>query len=159
MYETIVTAYHEAGHATAAWLWFEHPFEWITVVPDGDLLGNTHFGHHEWCRRCQTLPPYEEMERLLERDVMVGWAGPIAERLYRGSTLAQERRRCLDVFEDREFTKHIELAERLRLNDINHDFEVLRQRTLDRIEESWSFWPTVERLAAALLEHRTLTWN
>jgi hypothetical protein len=184
----VLSAYHEAGHAVSAWLWFGCPFTTITIQQDAEiptLVGLTSFEElprwysPQWARHHRYDP---RLWRLLQREGMVGWAGPLAEMLARGSTLAEQRTWSLarpdapdgrDVFTDPEDEDVIylwgirgelwleeQIARELlaSLDEVAVYFERLRQETLDLMDRP-EFWPAVQRLAQALLEGKRLTWS
>jgi hypothetical protein len=83
------TAYHEAGHAVAAYLrhW---RFTGISIVPDRYTLGRCFFSQREIVLRTSRM---RETRARLETLIVISLAGPAAERLISGRT---NRRGALD---------------------------------------------------------------
>jgi ATP-dependent Zn protease len=83
--QTLVTAYHEAGHAAMNWQ-LEMPIKTVTVIPDSDSVGSCvtakNFlrftnGELDWSPRAQVNT---------QKKIMVLLAGAIAQRTYRKSS-------------------------------------------------------------------------
>ncbi len=76
------TAYHEAGHAVAAYVVGRRVRE-ISIVADGDMLG--HVAYWPWPDSFH--PDYEtdgKTRRMVESGIITSLAGPVAEALFRG---------------------------------------------------------------------------
>lgn len=89
------TAYHEAGHAVAAYLrhW---RFTGISIVPDRYTLGRCFFSEREIVLRTSRM---EQTRSRLETLVVISLAGPVAERIISGRT---NRKGALDDFREAE---------------------------------------------------------
>jgi hypothetical protein len=178
---TRITAYHEAGHAVAAWQWFRHPLQTITIIPeDASLRGLTVFHEYpDWysLKALEQNGPSRRLLRRLEREIMIGWAGIETEsRFISPISSMREWTKARpggptdpDVFADRdqldvwclreEFYFEHEMARYLLGNGerVAAFFEHMRQRTYDHMERP-EYRPAVERVAHALLKGQTLTW-
>jgi len=89
------TAYHEAGHAVAAYLrhW---RFTGISIVPDRYTLGRCFFSEREIVLRTSRM---RETRARLETLIVISLAGPVAEWLVSGR---RNRRGALDDFAEAE---------------------------------------------------------
>jgi len=80
------TAYHEAGHAVAAW-WLFLKFRYVTIKPDGDTLGHVKFNRSpKWFS-----PDIDKSDRVrlfAERHIISSFAGQIAEAQVPGQATA-----------------------------------------------------------------------
>src|SRR5687768_10085396 len=80
--QNATTAYHEAGHAIAAWH-LDLKFKHVTIIPEEESLGHLlHSKPPKWFR-----PDIEDTDRIRmrgERHIIVSLAGQIAEAKYRG---------------------------------------------------------------------------
>ncbi len=75
------TAYHEAGHAVVAFLLRRRIIRKVTIVPEGDTLGHI-------CRSVDKgfNPEWDtglEAERKLKKEIMICFAGDVAESILR----------------------------------------------------------------------------
>jgi ATP-dependent Zn protease len=78
------TAYHEAGHAVAAW-WLGIPHRRVDIIPDegdGRLGACWHYRPPPWVQPDVDLSP--RAQDWLERRIKVLQAGAIAEKRFRG---------------------------------------------------------------------------
>ena len=141
------TAYHEAGHAVAAWdqeLRFRH----VTIKPSGDSLG--HILHHKHKMRNIDSDVSERNRMLTERYVLVSLAGYCAERKFnphgiRSYSWKSDRDNAvdlLDYFADSE--------DELRLY-----LRLMLCRASNMMEKPFH-WRALECLADALVERQTL---
>jgi hypothetical protein len=146
-HQLALTAYHEAGHAVAA---FERgvPVHHASIIPTEGTKG--HIRHATTFRRSES-PEWDTSPRnriKAERAVIIAFAGGIAQRhRFPRSHVGDERdlANAVDVIEY--FARSEEhLALWLR---------TLRQEAKDLITgEQW--WPVVEALAAKLMEQRQM---
>jgi len=139
------TAYHEAGHAVAAFA-LKVPVRQATIVPDGDILGHV---------RHSKLGGAGRNPRRAERRVIIALAGDIAERHH------NPHRRRGDA---RDLGKAIDIIDRLARSDDHLKKWFHRKKWLAELEKeaadlilSDRWWPTVEAVAKALVQRRTLT--
>jgi hypothetical protein len=76
------TAYHEAGHAVAAF-YMKRPFRYVTIEPDEDCLG-----HIMYKKFRDSFNPEigsdREIRKPLEKAITTAFAGPIAEQIFSG---------------------------------------------------------------------------
>jgi hypothetical protein len=141
------TAYHEAGHAVAAWRLGAGPRS-VTIIPRSDSQGelsfespvsNIHFD----------LNGSDRTRNRGERAIIICLAGPIAQRRF-----APRSWRQWHGVSD----YHAALDIALRLNESSRAAKAhlkwLEIRTENLVESSWSF---VERVATALSVRGTLS--
>lgn len=149
------TAYHEAGHAVVMWelrsRQGERGFEHVTIVPNEEQGS---LGH---CRNVpapsdfhpdvETRP--EDVVRLQD-DIVATFAGTEAEKRYTG--------RYNHVGADSDYHHAVELAD--YLVGSNEECEALLRWLMVRTRALVAqphVWAMIEALAAALLEHPTMT--
>jgi ATP-dependent Zn protease len=137
------TAYHEAGHAVVALLW-EHP-TMATIVPSGDALGSTR--HRSWGARFRPdLAMTPGRAARLQARITTLLAGDIAERRATGSRSdggAFDRQAAVDLA--------------AYLNGSDRQIELyLAWRAECARQAVETYWPQIDRLAEALLDHKTL---
>ena len=149
------TAYHEAGHAMAAWH-LEIPFgkgkHALSIVPVGSALG--HFQSKQIVRfRNGDLPTTGANRLKMEREVVVGLAGTMAQRRHRPSSArswhaSSDYHSAVDLVSN--FTGSVRETEAyLKL------LQIRAEQTLDRP----GTWECVEAIATALLNRKTLSAN
>lgn len=137
----------EAGHVVAA-LAGERPFVRVTIRPDHDSLGHVLYGRFAWRFR----PDVDHSPRTtatIEGLVLIGLAGPAAERRFRG------RRNWVGAGAD--IHRAAELGSYLydgRTLDRFLDFMLARA---DDLVASRAHWIRIEATALALMERETLT--
>jgi hypothetical protein len=148
------TAYHEAGHAVAAFE-LRRGVRQVTIEPDPERGTLGHVLQRSLLALCrdQSDPgaPRQRarVERAhVEREILCCFAGGIAEGHFRG------RRNHVGARTDRKCA--LELASRL-CGDLNETRAYLRWLLLRTRNLVLSQWPGVKRVAAELLVHRTLT--
>jgi hypothetical protein len=143
------TAHHEAGHAVAA-VTFRRSLREVSIEPDGHSLGRV-----EQRPRPVHQPEHGEVpawvRRTVNADIVVAWAGPLAEERLVGSYDHVHAEHDLDRMFD-----HAMVVTLGHTQEALAYVEWLRWRTVRLLHEP-GFWPQVEAVAAALLEHRTLT--
>lgn len=142
------TAYHEAGHAVAAW-WFDLPFEKASVIEDEDTLGRVNF-----------TPPGNDFrpdievdartQRRIEHTIVVALAGPLAGEKFSGATN--------ETIAANDWETVIGLAEYVCGSPEQTEayVEWLRVRASDLIEHPL-FCARVERVADALVRDKELS--
>jgi len=164
--ETI--AYHEAGHAVAAFR-LRRRFSYVTIEPDpgGNYVGKVERPDDALRElildgACPKITP-GEIERL-DRDIMVELAGFVAEIYY---TTGEEKYNAAGA--DYEKALHLALPvvlHQMRENDDSDEIDLrevaewhvydLGGKTIPIITRE--SWPLVEALASALLEQRTIRY-
>jgi len=144
------TAYHEAGHAVAAYH-LRRGTKYVTIEGDDEALGRTRH------TRCPSLfrSDVDQGPRtcaLTERECLVNFAGPAAEARLTG--------RYNHKGAEHDVWCSIELAS--RINDSDEATEAhlkwLRVRARDMMRSS-HLWSAVKALAEALLAERTIKWH
>jgi len=145
------TAYHEAGHAVVACR-LRRPFRYVTIEPESDSLG--HVRKYSWAR---TLEKTKEegaspaMQRRLEHDILMMYAGPHAEAKHTGR-------------QNRRGASH-DNANAVSMGGLLHDYSsVVLERYLDylwaRAEELVRgpfLWRLIGAVADDLLQRRRLS--
>lgn len=144
------TAFHEAGHAVAAF-YSGLPVHKATIVFDREHATLGHVRHHNPLHRAPELDIYEmtpNVKDRMERLVVVCLAGAIAERRHAG------RASRAGASEDH----HQAAGLALHLAGGSGDGATLLLRYLDWRAHNLvkARWPEIEAVAAALLEHKTL---
>ena len=140
-------AYHEAGHAVAAWC-KELKFRYVTVKPDAGAgsLGHVLCGFPKWFQ-----PDVESSDRIrlhAERHIIVNFAGQHAETRFRG------KRPRYGMYRDNKQT--VELAS--YLFDLEETMEAyLHYCFLASRDLVATNWAAIKAVAAALLERQTLS--
>jgi hypothetical protein len=142
-------AHHEAGHAVAA-LTFRRSLTQVSIEADGHSIGRVD-------QRPQRIdvPTHGEVpawvRRAVNADIVVAWAGPLAEERVVGSYDHVTAEHDLDRMFDQAMVVTLGHAQEALAY-----VEWLRWRTVRLLREP-GFWPQVETVAAALVEHRTLS--
>lgn len=143
------TAYHEAGHAVVSVL-TRHTVKKATIVSDGETLGEVF--NSGWppsiIADCETGACESKSRRWLFREMIIKHAGMIAEA--RGTGGMTE-----DVVEwggsdSSELADYVLRA----FSDPQEKVDQAKQETEKLLD---AHWEAVEAIAAALLEHRTLS--
>lgn len=141
------TAYHEAGHAVAAWRQ-GLKFKRVTIKPDADSLGHVLKGFPKWFR-----PDNDQSDRVrlhAERHIIMDFAGQLAEAKFRG------RRPRYGMGADNQ--NAVDMA--LYLCGSQKAVEAfLRFCWCVSQEFVNGRWGKIEALAAALLERETLNYE
>jgi hypothetical protein len=137
-------AHHEAGHAVVATT-FRRSVRQVSIAPDGHSLGRVD-------QRPQHLPVPAHGEvpawvrRAVNADIVVAWAGPLAEERLVGGYDHDTAEHDLD-----------RMFDRAMLVTLGHTQEALayvewlRWRTVRLLHEP-GLWPQVEAVAGALLD-------
>jgi len=76
------TAYHEAGHAVAAFE-MKRSFRHVTIEPDEESLGHIMFTKFRDSFR-PDIDSYSKIRNPLEKAIITALAGPIAEQIFSG---------------------------------------------------------------------------
>ena len=142
------TAFHEAGHAVASW-WLRRGFKHVSIMPREDDLGHLlstgfpkWFDPHSGCRDGRD-------QLLIEKEVQVLLAGYAAERKFD----PKQRRAGLS---DADFHSANDFTFYLHGDGKEAEVFIELQMILARsLVLRW--WPCVQAVAAALLEHSTLS--
>ncbi|MBA2625825.1 MAG: hypothetical protein H0U89_09495 [Acidimicrobiia bacterium] len=146
--EDEATAYHEAGHAVVA-VTFWRSVVRVSIERDESTLGRV-----EHRPRGAAFRPDVEVDgrtrRALDVDIVIGWAGPLAEERFTGQFNEPGAQRDLDRGFD--CTLYITQGD---TEEAGAYLEWLRFRTLRLMREPL-LWPQVEGVAAALRERREL---
>jgi hypothetical protein len=149
-----VVAYHEAGHAVAAWS-LGVGLRDITIVPRADALGSVKHARifskrvHEHLELLTSLRSFEGETGAL-RTAVISLAGIVAQRRYAPRSVPNANW-------DSDYAGANLMAERVCCGDekeMQHWYRRAFRRTERLIE--WR-WPAVEALASALLKKRKLS--
>jgi hypothetical protein len=147
--EEEATAYHEAGHSVAA-ITLGRSVVRVSIERDEFTLGRV-----EHRPRGRKLRPDVEADgrtrRAVNADIVVSWAGPLAEERFTGQFNEPGAQRDLD--------RSFDLALNLTVGDMDEAaayVEWLRFRTIRLMREP-NFWPQVQAVADALVKHRSLS--
>jgi hypothetical protein len=171
------TAYHESGHAVAAWS-FGYDLESVTIVPDGRSMGclfltNPTLGikKDEWLAPGSLGKPGDGNEAIIKciaNYCMIALAGPLAERRHNprsqwrvgsGLAWAQSEKNIDEFFKsDSDMTKAALCITNLHdlntppnvLNEYLHQLEIETDALIER------YWPEIDCLAQALFDRKTL---
>lgn len=144
-----VTAYHEAGHAAAAWR-LGYAVRWASIVETEDYLGAIRTYVKRILRRIE-YDDSPEVVASIERRIQICYAGPLAQR----KQFPSSRWRMSG---SKDFETAADLFSRIAGFDEKsqyHYSSLLRRRAellVDYLE------PEIEQLAVALLAARTLKW-
>ena len=144
------TAYHEAGHAVAAYC-CQIRFKEVTIIPDEDSLGKLVSS-----KRPKSFQPdinQDTKTRLrIERETIVYFAGGIAERKLTGG----KRLKGAHV----DLSHAIDLLDRLtggtRETEAYGNWLFIRAEYL--VMHPWN-WTAIEALAAELMEHKRIGYR
>ena len=143
-------AYHEAGHVVAAFL-TGAAIESVDIISDGDNLGTM---------RSRPLPRWfqpdidvdSKTRHLIEREVIVCFAGQEAERRYSGRVVPG---RASQHYQQ-DYQTAVNVADYAAGGDETGPFcEWLRVRAKGLVTRV--HWPLVEAVASELVKHRQLT--
>jgi len=149
--ELRVTAYHEAGHAVAAFM-LRRGISYVTIEADKDSLGSCK--HPRGIREFSTLDVAAIVDLRLrakvEREIMILFAGDIAERQFR-----HRRRQVRGSWADYGYA--VDLADYVTTgdNELELYLDWLYGRTENLITRI-DVWPAIEALATALLEDKRI---
>jgi hypothetical protein len=149
MREIEATAYHEAGHAVAAFH-LGRPISRVTITPDGNVLGSVrHYPiRGKWLQPDVVIDT--RTEKFLEASITVLLAGPSAERKARG------RWNHTGASSDRE--RAGDLAFRLVGSEKQlQRYWAWREQIASDLWENAYVWEQVQRLAAELLKRKTMS--
>jgi ATP-dependent Zn protease len=145
-----VTAYHEAGHAVAAWT-FGMRFKRVTIVPKDDSLGSLTLSM--WGTSVSpdllSTDDAEDVE-YIRRRIVVSLAGGLAEEVLTGAP--NDTMRSHDLHSAVDLAGYVTRS----LEDME---EYLDSASLSASEVVRGNWAVIEALAGALLEHRTLNFE
>jgi hypothetical protein len=141
------TAFHEAGHAVAAWRAGAR-FRRATIVPDTDALGSVK--HFPFNRKFDpTLDEYVARRRF-EPLILALFAGVLAEKRHTG-----RRHNWVGASHDMDAVSRLtDYCAGLGNDERRHYFRWMQARAKAIVEFEW---PHIEAVANALLLHRTLT--
>jgi hypothetical protein len=147
-----VAAYHEAGYAVMA-LRLRTSFMAVTIRPKGDCCGR--LMHRKRAKRLDLdleSCRYARDRRWVETRIMVGFAGPEAQRRYQ----AQGHRQLAGASGD--LANCMELAQHMTSTPAEAAayFKWMRLRTINYMDGP-HFWTAVETVAAALLDRGRLS--
>lgn len=141
------TAYHEAGHAVAAWVENrQHGIQRVSIKPEGKELGRVVSLRQASKRKVTRL---WQVRRLLEPEVVGLWAGLIAAQRHSG-----DDHDSLDGFGP-DFQQITELTPLCVGSERERAAYAVWLK--DRAEALVDYyWPQIESVANALLEHEEL---
>lgn len=143
------TAFHEAGHA-AAHMVLARPFRWVTIVPTEGTVG--HLRDRKPTRR--TIQAIEDgsiaAEHRMRHDIVILWAGPLAERRFRGRWDHRGAAGDYGMIADRILAMGFSGSDKCSRAFGSY----LRYWSENLVDREWK---VIEALAEALLERSTLT--
>ena len=150
------TAYHEAGHAVAAYQ-LGQLVKSATIIPNDDLFGSVstdpYFSGNEWDQLIGVEPEdiSGDMQQRLENDVLVSLVGPAAQKRfnpfgYRKFHGEQDRKIAMNWLEKLEGDNKI----------LGHYFRMFDLRAHNFVQRSPN-WGLICHLAETLLAKPTLT--
>ncbi|QKC81546.1 hypothetical protein EB232_07700 [Mesorhizobium sp. NZP2077] len=142
----IATAYHEAGHAVAALTYGGH-VRIVTIDPAHGATGSV--AYDSPMRRLRPdlrITPAGRMK--IEAAIIIALAGEIAQRRHRPSSI-----RTWHGGSDRELAADLALRIAGSGDSATALLKWLEVRAKDLVN---NYWPSIERLAAALLDRSTL---
>jgi hypothetical protein len=144
------TAYHEAGHAVAAWV-MDRPFRYVTIVPMEGTLG--HVQHPAWREHVQPdINVDGRTRRLLEKAIFTLLAGVRAEKRLTG--------RWNNIEANSDFHDADDLASYLWGNPkVLQKYISFMESRVDAMIASDRHWKGIQALAAALLEKRRIGYQ
>ena len=142
-------AYHEAGHAVAAFL-MRRRFKKVTIIPEGNALGS--LAGCGW--RSKLNPEYDDGARLrhrIEADIIVSLAGPVAEAKL--TSRFNHIGACQDY--------HDAVGCALYVTDSKNETEAYINWLLERTKNILSFirWDAVKELADELIKQREIGYT
>ena len=141
-------AHHEAGHAVAA-VTFRRSVSQVSIEPDQHSLGRVdHRPQRFDVPSSGEVPAW--VRRSVNAEIVVAWAGPLAEERVAGSYDHVTAEHDLDRMFDQAMVVTLGYAQEALAY-----VEWLRWRTIRLLREP-GVWPQVEAVAAALLQERTL---
>jgi len=148
------TAYHEAGHVGAQ-LYFEHPFDHVSMKANGDSYGRVAGTLTERMREItieDTLLPTAEDERYFKHEMIIQMAGGVAEMEYSGSKRFSKG--CQDDLSNLGFS-----CEKFSINGkALYYYSRYIIEEANQLMHSVGMWDFVERLAGQLLIRKELTY-
>lgn len=141
------TAYHEAGHAVAAW-WLHLRFKKVSIRPDSDSLGR--LVHRKF--KAADNPECNSSARiqlLMEKHAICALAGREAQRKFNPRSIRSYHHRS-------DYGQVIEYLS-CRVAD-GEEIRLWARLLVHRANALITFrWPAVKAVATALLERKTLT--
>ena len=147
MYDSAPTAYHEAGHAVAHWL-FNFPIERVSIVSEDDHLGAV-YGSAVHIEFAETADDSNEVEKKLKNAIIIYLAGGEAQRHFDADTVEtwheeEDRENALEVL--------------WHLGYPSTTLEIMYQELFaETVQLVTDHWKHIETLALALVEERELT--
>ena len=144
------TAYHEAGHAVAAYL-MHRRFKHITIVPEGDVLGRVKFSLPNSFRP-DHLDTDRRNEKRIETEIIIELAGLVSEGILAGRRNWRGARGDLD--------SAVNLASYRYFDPelIGKYIEWLLVLTRHMIEAPRN-WPMVQAVAKELLAQKRVSYS
>jgi hypothetical protein len=141
------SAYHEAGHAVAAY-WFKRSFRHVSIAPSQDNLGHVLFADFSKGFR-PDLERTPAVIRQAERNALISLAGPAAERISTGRNDHHGARG--DYSNAADMLNYLAGSD----NELNAYLELIRVRAADFVKLPW-ITCAIEALVDGLLSRRTL---
>jgi hypothetical protein len=154
--ETI--AYHEAGHAVMAWL-LHVPIRRATIVAEEEAGSAGHVHHGKLNRRTREDielsggDPFSPSRLQAEKRVMISMAGEVAQRFFRPGSVRSHHSDSDRAYITDILTRY-SWANEKGVIDCRLHYRLLQHWTERMLKAKW---PLVKAVAAALLEHRTLS--
>ncbi len=169
--EILATAHHEAGHAAMAWH-LGLGFERVTVVAAGSYTGKVVPRQDSLMDDDKKMLSLAECDRL-EKYIMTHVGGPVARAVYgEWENLQQNPHLLMSIVWDfagvngdyANTERHIKqlLASQGRVAGAGAELQRQIQfveSAFDLVNRNGELWPTVERLANALVDKRTLEYE
>jgi ATP-dependent Zn protease len=155
-----VVAYHEAGHAVAE-LAYGRQFEYVTIVPDGEFLGQVHVGE-EWSKSFARKKEENEGTGLIDLGSLVcSMLGAFAEKEVTGRFNNRHARLDSDftdgTLSQRDLFSHWAGYRPIKPPRTAEHLWLAARGEANAIVSL--FWPAIEAIAKALLEKKTLTYD
>lgn len=143
------TAYHEAGHAIMAW-YLNRKIKSVSILKNEDSLGRTNY--KGWKAKIDTNEVSEERARpYIEKAILVGLAGEVAEHIYTG------RHNWRGSSGDYDAALRLAM---LLIHDLEDELPAyikwLRLRARNILQVA-SHWHALKTLAEALLERKEMS--
>jgi hypothetical protein len=145
------TAYHEAGHAVVA-VALGEGVKRVSIAPDETTLGRVHrFPIGQWFQPDVVIDG--RTRRRLETDVMVLWAGTLAEERAAGVAADEDLSAAAD-----DFDRIVDLAEHACRSEreTRAYIEWLRLRSLGLLNR-FDVWASIEAVVAVLMAETTIS--
>jgi ATP-dependent Zn protease len=145
------TAYHEAGHAVAAYA-LRRRFGKITIVPMSDKLSAMTTPESNWIDFNLVYDLKPKARNRIEADIIIYFAGAVAERVFAGQL--NWKGSGWDNLRVKGYVESIVSSE----DELETYLGWLRIRARNLIQ-SPLYWAAVQTLASELLKHKTIGYR